>query len=120
MTETEILRGAVAAFERGDMSAADYKKISGGFGTYAERGDKTHMLRLRLTGGEADRGRLSFIAGAAERYNASFLHITTCQTIQLHGLGADAVCALVDEAAEAGIRTRGCGAELCIILSFIH
>lgn len=111
MTETEILRGAVAAFERGDMSAADYKKISGGFGTYAERGDKTHMLRLRLTGGEADRGRLSFIAGAAERYNASFLHITTCQTIQLHGLGADAVCALVDEAAEAGIRTRGCGGD---------
>lgn len=111
MKGTELLRGAVAAFERGEMSAADYKKISGGFGTYAERGDRTHMLRLRLAGGEADRERLSFIAGAAKRHGAAFLHITTCQTIQLHGLSAGAVCTLIDEAAEAGIRTRGCGGD---------
>ena len=36
----------------GEISMPQYKSISGGFGTYSERGHKTGMLRLRITAGD--------------------------------------------------------------------
>ena len=111
MINTEELRNAMDAFERGELNAADYKKISGGYGTYMERGDKTHMLRLGLAGGEADARQLGFIAGCAEKYKAAFAHITTCQTIQLHHLSSEAVCGIIGGSDRAGIRTLGCGGD---------
>ncbi len=38
-------------FYRKDINIAQYKRFSGGFGSYAQRGGASSMLRLRLTGG---------------------------------------------------------------------
>ena len=38
-------------FAAGELSRKDYKGISGGFGSYAQRDGTKHMLRLRLPGG---------------------------------------------------------------------
>ena len=98
-------------FYEGELTVAEYKGFSGGFGSYAQRGAQKSMLRLRLPGGEIDRPRLKFIAESMEKYNVDKAHFTTCETVQLHNLDCDSVCALVKEAWQAGIITRGGGGD---------
>lgn len=96
-------------FYEGKSSVAEYKSFSGGFGSYAQRGGKAGMLRLRLTGGRITKKNLRFIVESIEKYGIDRLHVTTCQTVQFHNLKADQICALVGEAWEYGIITKGCG-----------
>ena len=41
----------IHSFAQGEIARKDYKGISGGFGSYAQRDAAKHMLRLRLPGG---------------------------------------------------------------------
>lgn len=98
-------------FYAGVVPIPKYKGFSGAFGSYAQRGGKASMLRLRLPGGRADKEKLKFISEAIKKYNIDKIHFTTCQTIQLHNLGADAVCDLAVAALDYGIVTRGGGGD---------
>lgn len=98
-------------FYAGEIPAAKYKGLSGGFGSYAQRGGKASMLRLRLRGGRIDKEKLKFIADSIGKYKIDKVHFTTCQTVQLHNLDADTVCALAVEALDHGIITRGGGGD---------
>lgn len=98
-------------FYAGEIKVPQYKGFSGGFGSYAQRGGKASMLRLRLPGGRVDLDKLGFVADSIEKYHIDKVHLTTCQTIQLHNLNADAVCELAVEALEHGIVTRGGGGD---------
>lgn len=98
-------------FYAGEIPAQKYKGFSGGFGSYAQRGGKVSMLRLRLPGGRVSKEKLGFIVNAIEKYDIDKVHFTTCQTIQLHNLGVDAVCELAVEALNYGIVTRGGGGD---------
>ena len=98
-------------FYNGEVSVPEYKGFSGGFGSYAQRGGKASMLRLRLPGGRLSKEKLGFIAESIEKYHIDKLHFTTCQTRQLHNLNADAVCELAVAALDYGIVTRGGGGD---------
>lgn len=98
-------------FYAGEVPVPKYKGFSGGFGSYAQRGGKASMLRLRMPGGKISKEKLGFIAKSIEKYNINKLHFTTCQTVQLHNLDADAVCGLAVEALDYGIVTRGGGGD---------
>ena len=76
------------AFQQGEIDKKAYKSISGGMGTYAQRDQARHMLRLRLPGGRLTVERLGFLADTVERYGVQKLKLTTCETIQLHDLTA--------------------------------
>ena len=102
---------ATEQFYAGDMSVAEYKSLSGGFGSYAQRGGNCGMLRLRLSGGRITKEQLGFIVESIEKYNVERIHLTTCQTIQLHDLKPDTICDLVTEAWQHGIITRGGGGD---------
>ena len=49
---------ATEKFYKGEMDAKTYKGISGGFGSYAQRGGNASMLRLRMSGGVMDLAKL--------------------------------------------------------------
>lgn len=98
-------------FYRKEITVLQYKGFSGGFGSYAQRGGERSMLRLRLAGGEVDKDKLKFIVDSIKKYNIDMVHLTTCQTIQLHNLTKAAVCQLVEDAWEHGIITRGGGGD---------
>lgn len=98
-------------FYAGEITVPQYKGFSGGFGSYAQRGGKASMLRLRLPGGRVTKEKMKFIADSIQKYQIDKVHLTTCQTIQLHNLSADTVCALAVEALEHGIVTRGGGGD---------
>lgn len=96
-------------FYQKDINIAQYKQFSGGFGSYAQRGGNSSMLRLRFAGGEIPKEQLLFIAESIEKYKISLVHFTTCQSVQLHNLSEAQVCALVEESFSHGIITRGGG-----------
>lgn len=96
-------------FYQKEVNVAEYKKFSGGFGSYAQRGGGASMLRLRFAGGEITKEQLLFIAESIEKYGISLVHFTTCQSVQLHNLSEAQVCALIEESFSQGIITRGGG-----------
>lgn len=113
----ELMRSDIAlfaekikAFEAGEVDKKAYKGFSGGFGSYAQR-NGGNMLRLRMAGGRLTKERLAFLADSVEAYQIDLLKLTTCQTIQLHNLSADATIDLMEKALDAGIVTRGGGGD---------
>ena len=113
------------SYYNGELSIPQYKSLSGGFGTYSERGHKTGMLRLRIPAGDLSVGKLKFILDEIEKYNIERLHITTNQSIQLHHLAPSVITDVMLEAFDFGITTRGGGGDnprnvLCSPLSGVE
>ena len=98
-------------FAKGELSVKEYKGFSGGFGSYAQRGAKASMLRLRMSGGRIDKERLAAIIQICEKYDISKLHATTCQTIQLHDIPLSSVADVLTDAVESGFYTLGGGGD---------
>lgn len=104
-------REKTAAFYSGEMKKTDYKGFSGLYGSYAQKGGNASMLRLRMPAGCVTREKLAFTANAVRAYNVNKIHFTTCQTIQLHNLGQEAVCDIMEKALDVGIVTMGGGGD---------
>lgn len=104
-------REKTAAFYAGEMDKAAYKGFSGFYGSYAQRGGKASMLRLRMPAGRVTADRLSFVARAIRQYKVPRVHFTTCQTIQLHDLDGQTVGDIIESALDAGIVTLGGGGD---------
>lgn len=99
------------AFYAGEMDKGAYKSFSGYYGSYAQKGGKANMLRLRMPGGVVTKEKLAFTADMIKKHQIPRVHFTTCQTIQLHDLGADSAGSIMEEALEAGIVTLGGGGD---------
>ena len=98
-------------FYAGEINVGAYKGFSGYYGSYAQRGGKASMLRLRMPGGRVTKEKLAFVAHSIREYQVARAHFTTCQTIQLHDLGPDTVYAIMEQALDAGIVTMGGGGD---------
>ena len=109
--EIETFAGKIQDFQEGKIEKKDYKGYSGGMGSYAQRDQSKHMLRLRLPAGRLTLERLKFLADTVEKYEIQRLKLTTCETVQLHDLAPEQVPAIMAEAAEAGILCRGGGGD---------
>ena len=94
-----------------EVSVKDYKGFSGGFGSYAQKGGEASMIRLRMPGGRVTKEKLKFLVDSIEKYDVKRAHITTCQTVQFHDLGAKAVCDIMEQAMDVSIVTRGGGGD---------
>ena len=99
------------AFYAGELKQSEYKGFSGLYGSYAQRGGKSSMLRLRMTAGRVTKEKLAFVAEMIRKYHVKRVHFTTCETIQLHDLDCRAVCEIMEAALDAGIVTMGGGGD---------
>lgn len=99
------------AFFNGEVDKNAYKGFSGLYGSYAQKGGQASMLRLRMTGGRINKDKLKFIADSIEKYSVDKVHFTTCQTVQLHNLGPEAVCDIMEAALDHDIVTMGGGGD---------
>lgn len=98
-------------FYAGEVSTKEYKGFSGGFGSYAQKGGKASMLRLRIPGGRMTKEKLKFVADAIAEYDVKKVHFTTCQTVQFHDLDGKTACEIMEKAMDVGIITRGGGGD---------
>src|SRR5687768_9786787 len=98
-------------FERGEISAEDWRKFRLVRGTYGQRQpEAVHMLRVKFPQGIATSSQLRAVAGVATSYSRGFAHITTRQNIQFHFVPLPDVEAAMRALAETGITTReACG-----------
>lgn len=104
-------REKTAAFYAGELDKAAYKGFSGLYGSYAQKGGKASMLRLRMTAGRVTPEKLAFTAKAIRDHKVSRVHFTTCQTIQLHDLDGQTAGDIMEAALSAGIVTMGGGGD---------
>ena len=90
---------ATEQFYSGEMDAKTYKGISGSFGSYAQKGGKASMLRLRMPGGVMTKEKLAFVVQSIKEYEVKRVHLTTCQTLQPFpaGLSQEAVVEIFRE-----------------------
>ncbi|MCF0258767.1 MAG: nitrite/sulfite reductase [Erysipelotrichaceae bacterium] len=98
-------------FYAGKMSQKDYKGFSGKYGSYAQRGAKANMLRLRMNGGRLTREKLKYVLDKTSQHDVRLLHFTTCQTIQMHNLSPEAAVDIMRDALKAGIVCYGGGGD---------
>lgn len=106
-----VFKDAEEKFFAGEMSAKEYKGISGKFGSYAQKGGEKGMIRLRMCGGHMDKDKLDFIIGACRKHGVDRIHTTTCETVQLHNLTGDQILDIMTEALDHGINTQGGGGD---------
>ncbi|MGN0106981.1 MAG: nitrite/sulfite reductase [Hominilimicola sp.] len=109
--QIEEFRAKANAFANGEISVKDFKSFSGKFGSYAQRGGEAGMLRLRMAGGQLIKDKLKSIIDICDKYDIKLLHLTTCQTIQLHDLPLDKIADIMTDAIESGFYTLGGGGD---------
>ena len=99
------------AFYAGEVDKGAYKGFSGLYGSYAQKGGKASMLRLRMTAGRVTKDKLSFVADKLKNQPVPRLHFTTCQAIQLHDLEGKVAADIMEQAMAGGIITMGGGGD---------
>ena len=112
----EVLREEIKAYrENGhkflnkELKMLEFKRLSGGMGSYAHKGGKEFMIRLKTPSGVISKEDFKQIHEWAVKYKLDWVHPTTRQAIQLHGMTIDEVCDLMEEALDYGIYSRGSG-----------
>lgn len=112
----DILREEIKGFRKQghkflnrELNVAQFKGISGGMGSYAQRGGEAFMIRLKTPSGIVSKEDLDKIYEWATRYGLKTIHPTTREAVQLHDLTIDQVCDIMEEALDYGIITRGGG-----------
>lgn len=74
---------ACQAFFRQELPAGQYKGISGKYGSYAERGGNSGMLRMRFSGGRVTKDQIAFLARAIDTYHVQLAHFTTARPFSI-------------------------------------
>ena len=102
------LLGAWADYNAQRISPLQLKAVSSGFGIYQQKNDAV-MMRIRRTGGIVTLGDLRHVAELLGKYCVPFMHITTRQALQMHGVAPTDVAACLADCEAAGLRFRGGG-----------
>lgn len=111
LPDLDAFKEMTMRFYNGDLKVPEYKSFSGGYGSYAQRGAKKHMLRLRMAGGALDQEHLAFVVELCRKYSIDKIKMTTCQCFQLHNIEAPDLCDMIESVWRAGLMTRGGGGD---------
>jgi sulfite reductase beta subunit-like hemoprotein len=97
-------------YEKGHLTADQWRAFRLVRGTYGQRQDDVQMLRVKIPQGIMDRPQLEAVADIAEKFSRGYGHITTRQNIQLHFVKLANVEEAMNRFHEAGLTTReACG-----------
>src|SRR3990170_7893898 len=97
-------------YERGEISAEDWRKFRLLRGTYGQRQDGVQMLRIKIPQGIVTGDQLRALGRTAARYSRGFGHITTRQNMQFHFVLLQDAERAMRELADTGLTTReACG-----------
>ena len=107
--ELEEFRQKTKDFYEGKITKNDYKGYSGRYGSYAQRGGKCSMIRLRMAGGRLTKDKLLYIAQSIEKYHVKKAHLYHLPDHPASRPGRGPVCGIMEGAMEHGIITLGGG-----------
>ncbi len=107
--QIELLREQGEKFLKREITMHDFKKASGKFGIYAERGGESFMVRIKIPSGVFTDKSINLLQGFIKKYDIKEIHPTTRQAIQLHRLSLDTVLSIFKECVENNLIGYGCG-----------
>ncbi|MGE0551322.1 MAG: nitrite/sulfite reductase [Kofleriaceae bacterium] len=108
--DVDLFVERLAAFERGELSADDWRSFRLLNGVYGQRQDGVMMIRAKLPGGFVTPSQLEALAVVAEQFGGGKGHVTTRQNVQYHFVPQADVELALRILADAGITTReACG-----------
>ncbi|HLL21858.1 MAG TPA: nitrite/sulfite reductase, partial [Kofleriaceae bacterium] len=108
--DVDLFVARLDAFERGELSADDWRSFRLLNGVYGQRQDGVMMIRAKLPGGFITPAQLEALADVADRFGGGKGHITTRQNVQYHFVPQADVEAALRILADAGITTKeACG-----------
>ncbi|KKK98907.1 hypothetical protein LCGC14_2638060, partial [marine sediment metagenome] len=93
----------------GEIDPVKFKSVRVPMGIYEQRKDGTYMVRVRCVGGYISPWQLNQVALIARKYEASVVHITTRQELQIQKVELDKTLLIVQDLFEAGLASRGGG-----------
>lgn len=97
-------------FERGELSAEDFRRYRLTRGVYGQRQTDVQMLRVKIPQGVLAPPALEALADVAERYGHGHGSVTTRQNVQFHFVQMRDVETAMRRLDEAGLTTReACG-----------
>ncbi len=99
------------SFERGELSAADFRAYRLTRGVYGQRQTDVQMIRVKFPGGIMSAKALRVSADVSDEYTAwKKGHVTTRQNIQFHNVKLSDASAAMARFADAGVTTvEACG-----------
>jgi sulfite reductase (NADPH) hemoprotein beta-component len=108
--DVDLFVDTLERFERGEVSADDWRGFRLVNGVYGQRQEGVQMVRVKLPLGLLSAAQLHAAGEVAERWSNGKGHITTRQNIQFHFVPTDAAETVLRFVADAGITTReACG-----------
>ncbi len=109
--EIDEFAATLDRFERGELSADQWRAFRLVRGTYGQRQDfDASMLRVKIPQGLLTAEQLLAFADVGDRYSRGFGHITTRQNLQFHFVRLHDVEPAMRRLADAGLTTReACG-----------
>jgi sulfite reductase beta subunit-like hemoprotein len=110
LAEIDQFASTIAAWRAGALGDDDFRAKRLHMGCYGIRQSDTHMIRVKVPGGELEPRHLDAMADIADAYSRGFAHLTTRQNFQVHFVELDDVPDLMRRAAADGLTTReACG-----------
>jgi sulfite reductase beta subunit-like hemoprotein len=108
--DVDLFVQRLEAFERGELSADDWRSFRLLNGVYGQRQDGYMMIRAKLPAGIATPAQLEALAEVAEKYGHGVGHVTTRQNVQYHFVQVSETEAALRILADSGITTKeACG-----------
>jgi len=109
--DTAKYEGLVRQFMEGKVDPERFKGYRVPMGIYGQRGneEELYMVRVRIPGGVLSRRQLMRLNEISKEYGKGFLHFTTRQDIQLHGVKIEDTPEILYKLLEVGLSPRGGG-----------
>ena len=97
-------------YERGEVSADEWRRFRLLRGTYGQRQDGVQMMRIKIPQGIVTSDQLRELGLVAAKYSRGFGHITTRQNMQFHFVQLENAERAMRELGDVGLTTReACG-----------
>lgn len=93
-------------FERGQVSADEYRQFRLTRGVYGQRQEGLQMVRVKIPQGVLDGAQLRALADCAEKWSRGYGHLTTRQNVQFHMVKVDDAPKMLEAFAKVGLTTR--------------
>jgi sulfite reductase (ferredoxin) len=87
----------------------EFKKTSGAYGVYPQRGAGDYMMRPRIISGIVTLNQLRGISAIGKSYSKGWIHLTTRQAIQFHKIRLDDTWEIMKRLLDLDIVTYGTG-----------
>jgi sulfite reductase beta subunit-like hemoprotein len=111
--EIDEFAATLDKFERGELTADQWRVYRLVRGNYGQRQDVVQMIRVKVPQGILDAPQLDALADVADTWSRGFGHITTRQNVQFHFLQPHDVEKAMYRLAEAGLTSReACGSAV--------